>query len=90
MAMTEEPASSVPRSPGSREAEPGILGDAEVADLGAEFAKAALRQLPVPCPERPSKLLVTPFEEGVIPATRLQMIEVFRHAVEHHSSDLVC
>jgi hypothetical protein len=39
---------------------------------------------------RATKLLVTAFHQRVIPATRLQTIQVFRHPMKHHFASNLC
>jgi hypothetical protein len=53
-------------------------------DKAASAVACMLGQLPIMSVERAAKLLVTAFAQSVIPTTRLQAIEVFRHPMHHH------
>jgi hypothetical protein len=61
----------------------GIVANSKVSNLGAKFDQTPVGELTVLGLERPAKLLVSPFYEGVIPATRLQTVEVLRHSMKH-------
>lgn len=62
----------------------GVVRNSQVHDLRPQFGQATIREFAVLSFEGAAKLLVTSFEQSVIPATRLQPIEVFRHPMKHH------
>jgi hypothetical protein len=67
-----------------------FIADLKASHLATDLAQAAVRQLPVLGLERPEKLLVTPFQQGVIPTTRLQTIEVLSHPMKHQLTNRSC
>ena len=72
-------------------ADVGILSQGKIADLLAEFSEAALGELSVLRLERTSKLLVAPFQQGVISARGIESVQIFPDLVERgYASRIWC